>query len=62
MKTKTTKELLSRDGVTTMNTKGVEVFTLKIQKTYYIYRLPVWRKTRLIDGTLARLAEEVNGK
>ncbi len=62
MKTKTTKELLSRDGVTTVNTKGVEIFTLKIQKTYYMCKLPVWRKTRLINGTLAKLAGEIIGK
>lgn len=43
--------LLWGDGAMTMNTQGELIFTMEIKTLYYIWRIPVWRKIKHIDGT-----------
>lgn len=60
MKTKITKKiLLWGDGAMTMNTNGELTFTMKIQTTYYVWGILVWRKVKFVDGTEEELARQM---
>ncbi len=52
MEIKTTKRILpQRDSVRTMNTNGELIYTMKVKTLYYIWKIPIWKTIKYIDGT-----------
>ena len=52
MKTKIIKRiLLLGDGAMAMNTSGELIFTMEIKTSYYIWKIPIWKTLKYVDGT-----------
>jgi len=41
----------------TMNTDGELIHTMKVKTVYYIWKIPIWKTTKYIDGTHDELKE-----